>query len=293
MTYDANDRLVSRNDATGAAWTFSRDASQNIVGLQMPSGLAVSYVRNAQGQVTDKIVGTPTSFRGKGAVANRTTTYEFDGWGNISAAVSPAGARTTFEYDAKGIHCTATVDPVGRRTEFQYDANDRLVKTTRPDGKTRTYSYLPCSWVATTNESSKTLSVTRDRTFRILSLTEGTGDTTTYDYDVNGRRVSRTDAEGNTFFYVYDAMGRYLGTTSTLGTRLDQQYDADWNVSGVTDGRGNTTRYRYDARRKTHRRRRSPRLLRHPHPATPSAASPRSPTRAARPSASTTTPRAI
>lgn len=247
LNYDSDGRLVSRIDPVGAQWTYVRDASERISQMGLPSGLSISYTRNAQGQVTGKtILGSPT-LKGIRAVPDRTASYEYDAWGNIAAAVSPAGARTTFEYDAKGLHCTAVVDPVGRRTEFEYDANDRLVKTTRPDGKTRSYSYLPCSWVATTNASSKTLSVTRDKTFRILSLTNGAGDTTTYDYDADGRRVSRTDPEGNTFFYVYDAMGRYLGTTSTLGRRLDQQYDSDWNVAGVTDGRGNTTRYRYDA----------------------------------------------
>ena len=74
------------------------------------------------------------------------------------------------------------------------------------------------------------------------------GATTTYAYDLGGRRASATDALGRTVRYVYDDYGRLESVVDASGvTRYG--YDVQSNLVSLTDAEGRTTRFEYDAMR--------------------------------------------
>ena len=72
---------------------------------------------------------------------NRSTAYEYDALGRLTAIESPAGSnkRMTFAYNRLG-HTVSTTDFMGRTTTMTYNHQGRLTSTTDGVG-TISYAY--------------------------------------------------------------------------------------------------------------------------------------------------------
>jgi YD repeat-containing protein len=88
---------------------------------------------------------------------------------------------------------------------------------------------------------------------RLTSLSTGNGDTTTYQYNGQGRIIQMTDPVGRVTTYTYDAAGEHLLGINTLQGNTTFTYVTgqgaarEHAVQSVTAADGTTTFYEYDA----------------------------------------------
>jgi RHS repeat-associated protein len=187
-----------------------------------------------------------------------TTTYTYNGFGEVLTEFPPIGAETVNTYDADGDLQTSTVEGSAvtgnpaPNLETQYAYLDSSLpadptSVTDPDGDVTTLTYDVAGQVATNSVSPST----------------GVSNTTTYLYDTNGQLYCEagpkaTDAGvscpafgqprvADTTTYSRDADERVISTTDPDGNANSTQYDADGNAILTTDGNGNETKSSYDA----------------------------------------------
>jgi len=86
-----------------------------------------------------------------------------------------------------------------------------------------------------------------DDELRLISKTDGLGETETFTYDEDNNRTSWTDRRDNTSSYAYDDFGNTLVITDTMGGVQTFSYDEQNNLLSETDANGNETDYTYDA----------------------------------------------
>ena len=84
-------------------------------------------------------------------------------------------------------------------------------------------------------------------------MTDPTGGTTTYVYDLDGELTSVTDPNGNTVTYSYNTLGLVVGRVGAWQVTGDSEvsvatytYDADGDLLHATDGDGAHDSYTYN-----------------------------------------------
>jgi len=84
----------------------------------------------------------------------------------------------------------------------------------------------------------------------LISVTDGEGNSYTYEYDDFGNRVSFTDANGNKTVYTYDKCGKLKTEANALMTKekkcISYEYDKDGRIISVTSPSGYVTKNTYD-----------------------------------------------
>ena len=171
--------------------------------------------------------------------AGKTTTFEYDALGRLTAVIDALDQRTTYTYDELGNRLTQT-DANSHTTSFEYDTLGRQTARILPDGSREEMTYDPAG--------------------NLETRTDFMGRLTTYAYDVNNRLLSRTypnPAENVAF--TYTPTGRRLTATDARGTTT---YDYDAATASTTltypDGRSPELRLRqpgepHEAHRHPHR----------------------------------------
>ncbi|WP_297776494.1 RHS repeat-associated core domain-containing protein [Mycobacterium sp.] len=222
MTYDYTCTLAGAGCRSHVGWLYSSVSPRGNASGASPSDYTTSSTYDDDGEVlsTTDPRGETTSYTYNGNgdrtsltdARGNTTTYHYDADGELTTTTRPDGTELTSTYDDDG-NVTAKVDGAGDATGYSYDARDELVSTTSPP-----------------------------------TATAPGGITTTYGYDLAGRRISLTDAVGATTIYSYDAAGRLTGLDYSDLTTPDvtYAYDADGRRVSMTDGTA-TTNYSYDA----------------------------------------------
>ncbi len=154
-----------------------------------------------------------------------TTTYNYDGLGNLTSQVSPDTGTTAFTYDAAG-NVTTQTDARSTVTTYAYDALNRVTAATVTDG-TVTYEYDN-----TTTGGPYALG-------RLTKVTDPSGNTT-YAYDALGRVTSKAQSvtanpANKTFTVGYSyASGRQTGITYPSGRAVAYGFDAQGHVTSIT-----------------------------------------------------------
>ncbi len=262
LEYDAQGRPVALMDARGNRTERLFDAQDRLVGVVDAGGNTTEFIRNAVGEVTE--------IRAPEGIVSR---YEYDAWGNLVSVTDPNGGLWAFEYDLDG-RLVASTDPNGntvRRTldalgqpvAFElpgalgtitvgYDASGNISSQTYGDGTTVSFTYDGRDLrVAGTGLSlgrdengavreSNGLTMTRDGTGRLTSLTYGAGKTVRYRYDAAGNLLEVSDWLGNTVSFEHDAAGRRTTVTRSNGLSTAFDYDADRHLIGIEERRGAT-----------------------------------------------------
>jgi len=132
-------------------------------------------------------------------------------------------------------------------TTSTYDADNRLVKTTYPDGKFDSTAYDAVGRVQSrTDANGNTTQYGYDALGRLTSVTDALNQVTSYGYDEVGNRITQTDANLHTTNYQYDQRGRRIGRTLPGSQSESYAYDLGGNLHTRTDFNGKTTTYGYD-----------------------------------------------
>ncbi|MCQ2142742.1 MAG: hypothetical protein MJY56_01600, partial [Bacteroidales bacterium] len=160
---------------------------------------------------------------------NRTTSYSYDSWGNLVSTTNPDGTieQRTPSWGGTGLYIVATAITGKPETVIHYDALGREIRNgvKRFDGQWQ--------WVDNEYDLYGRLSRT-SLPYRGQAATYWS----TYTYDAYGRPVSLTEGSGKTSTWSYDGTSV---TTVKDGMTSIKTTDANGNVVSVTDAGGTIT----------------------------------------------------
>lgn len=209
---------------------------------------------------------------GRGLVSARdrngnTVTVSPDG---ITSSLGPS---ITFTRDQLG-RITTITDPANETIGYGYDSAGDLVRVTDQDGRVASFGYAAGHYLASTGGAGapplRTLAYDADG--RLRSITDGEGNVTALDIDVDARTQTVTgpdprlttilsfDERGNTrridelfggrrltTSFTYNALGLPEVSTDPLGNTSIASYDEQGNLTRLTDRDGVVTEITYTA----------------------------------------------
>ena len=242
-SYNARKEPLTVTDALGNTTTNTYDSHGNLLSTRDPLGNITSYAYNRQGlpiTMTDAL--------------NKATGFVYDGAGRVTQQTDALGNVETFTYDGNGNRLTQAVTrtrfdgtPETLTTQYEYDGNNRLVKTTNPDGSfTRSIYDALGKLSARVDALGRTTHYDYDNNGRPSKTTYPDGTSESVTYDANDQPLTMTDRAGRTTSFLHDTAGRLTKTTYPDGTTLQTVYDAAGRTIKNIDPRGNVTSYGYD-----------------------------------------------
>ncbi|GHD54181.1 hypothetical protein GCM10010317_037900 [Streptomyces mirabilis] len=182
---------ATRTDPDGACYEFAYDTELRLTGVTNPQGLTWSYTYDEAGRLR-----VETDFDG------RTLTYTHDAAGRLTSRTNAAEETLRF-----------TRDTLGRVVAQHTGTND-----------VTTYAYGPDGELSRAADANAEVVLERDALSRVLSETVN-GRTTTFTYDVLGRRTRRVTPSGLVSDWTYDPVGRPVELRSAAGS-LTFSHDA-------------------------------------------------------------------
>jgi RHS repeat-associated protein len=215
------------------------------------SGHNTTFTYNADGQLA-----TMTTPERAGITENRTTTYSYDEDGYLETVSEPAtGATTSYTYDSCGRLDTVT-DSDDYTLTSDYDALDRVTKITYPDSiyietiyerldPVRTRDRLG-RWTYTAYDAIQRVTATTDPLGRTATqqwcpcgtldaFTDPNGNTTRWEYDIQGRMIKEIRADNTEWVYDYDeTSSRFQALTDPKDQVKTYGYFLDGNLQGVS-----------------------------------------------------------
>jgi RHS repeat-associated protein len=209
------------------------------------AGRTTSYAYNQAGQLLSET-----------DALGQTTQYEYDNRGYLLRIVNPNGrTQESYSYDSYGRMATRT-DSEGLRLRYEYDNFDRLTRIYHPDGTATTYTYDRLDLAAVTDRQGRTTSyeydANRNRTDvidplgrrislayypngKLKSLTDGNGNTTTWQRDIQSRVTAKQFADGSQTSHAYESRTSRLKTvTDPLGQKTNRSYARDDRLTALS-----------------------------------------------------------
>ena len=212
-------------------------------------------VRGDRTSVTDALSHVTTSAFDDAQRLTSVTYPDPDGSGPLA---SPVLSRT---YNAASWVLTQT-DPLGGVTTNTYDHLGRMLTQTAPDpdgsgsltSPVTTYVYGSAGLIKITDPMGHDITYTRDTKGRVATLTDASGNVTTYAYDYYSNLTSETGPDPDSSgplaapvtSYAYDSQDRLTSKTDPLGGSTSYTYDVNSNLTSLQDPEGNTTQFAYD-----------------------------------------------
>jgi RHS repeat-associated protein len=230
--YNAAGRLEYAGNALSEFVHNAVDINANTIrqssDRKVPSASGTTPVGHSDGEFSAKTeldsLGRPYTDHSGGVRVD----IRYDGNGNVLSQTDSAGRTTTYEYDAQN-RLVKTTAPDGGVTQTLYDAVGRLEHVIDPRGVRTTYGY--------NNFGDRTSTSSPD-----------TG-LTSYRSDVVGRLESEERADGKVITYGWDDIGR-MRSRSSGGVTEQYNYDegeyGKGRLTSITDSTGRTD-YAYSA----------------------------------------------
>jgi len=272
--YDLNGNVTAQTNALGQVATMAYDANNNKTNeITYLNGLP--YATNSS--VYDPTLNLPLITTDP---LGHTSTFTYDGYGDLLTSTDARGNTTTNNYDSttgnllsssdalgdttvntySGGLLASSRDAIGTVTANSYDNSDNLIGTATLDASStilssNTFTYdnngnrlnstvwrhVGASWVGATT------TYIYDAKNRVIQTIDPDGGTNTVVYNAIGKQQATIDALGNTTAYAYDDQGRLIQTTYADATTETSAYDAAGNRTNSVDRAGRTTVYVYDA----------------------------------------------
>lgn len=203
-TTKASSRLKTVVTNTGYRLTFNYPVA-SFTGLYPPIGWA------------QRSSATLTNLTSAGTVVATVTYSNSTAPYNIDGLTGPDGGIWSFTYGASGLTGITRPGSATNNITINYGTNGAVSGVTR-DGITTTYTYSTSGSSATmviTDAAGKQRTIVSDLTIgRPVTVTDELGNSTTYQYDSNGRLTRKTMPEGNYLELTYDARGNVLSQRS-------------------------------------------------------------------------------
>jgi RHS repeat-associated protein len=209
-TYDDDLRLktISVNGAQPITYAYDADS------LVKQAGSLVLH-RDPQ---TALLTGT--------TLGNITTSYTYNGFGELTAMAAHHGATPLYAEDytrdslGRIVTRVETIQSVTTTYDYSYDQAGRLKTVSQNGDPSAQYAYDDngnrlSKWTPATTETGS-----YDDQDRMLSYAGAT-----YGYTANGATLTKTDNDGTTT-YDYDAFGNLLGVDLPNGTQIHYRFDA-------------------------------------------------------------------
>ncbi|MES2536206.1 MAG: hypothetical protein V4632_10075 [Pseudomonadota bacterium] len=268
FTIDGSGRLLWTNGDDGLLETYEAGSAGRLLSSADRSGNRLDYSYGANGLLS-KVVNQRSDGQGEATFLD----YLQNQLVQIRTVVSNAGVtssqtRVRYQYDGANRLSTAIID----LTPADGDISDASIYETRYayDGTSKRIARI-------TQSDGTSLSVTYVQTgpgadYRVASVTDGLGHTTSYTYDLPNRRSTVADPLGKTTTYAYDSAGQLTRITGpaidgfaettqfvyntqgdvtriidAAGNSIDLEYDAQGNQILQSDSAGNRLTRRYDA----------------------------------------------
>jgi RHS repeat-associated protein len=219
--YDASGNLTSITNALGHVTQLANHDAHGRVGrIVDPNGLITDLVYDARGRVLSRTTGLET------------TTYQYDGAGQLTQVTPPSGAFIVYSYDAAH-RLTGIADHLGNRIAYTLDAMGNRTKEEIFDAA---------------NALSRTRTQTFDVYNRLQQAIGAANQTTSYDYDNMGNLLTVVDPLNRTTRYQYDGLYRLTQTTDAAnGVVRFGYYNGNDGATSATDPRNLTTWSAIDA----------------------------------------------
>lgn len=254
VDYAANgiDVVAVRRKTSASAYTtlasYTYNTKHQPLTYTDAAGKVTSYEYSQQGQLTlvSDALGQKTSL-----------TYGADGY--LATVVNPLGRTdVTLTYDVAG-NLASTTDSQQRQVNYEYDGLNRRTKAIYPDGTSENWTYDKLDVVTYTNRvgvsthytynanrelvtitqpvdgsTSRTSSYTYFPDGQVKTFTDGNGNVTTWDRDVQGRVTAKRYADAKGYTLAYDAVGRLLKRVDALNQTTTWGYARDDRLGSIT-----------------------------------------------------------
>ncbi len=195
--YDSLGRLHGLTDGSNnAIVTYTYDGVGRLARADLGNGTYTTYAYFANG-----LVKTVANFAAGGAPLSQYD-YSYDALGH-TLTMTTGGATTTYGYDGTG-QLTSVSLPGGRTITYRYDAAGNRTAVT-DSGATTNYATDNLNQYTTVGSAQ----LTYDADGNLVQRKDGTG-TTTYTYNAQGQLASVTTPT-DTYSYLYDATGIRIG----------------------------------------------------------------------------------
>lgn len=250
--FDLSGNVVSVSDSSGVLRSFSGYNALGLPGTVVErNGLSNAYAYDARG----RMVSETRTVNGQSA----TTTYSYDGFGNISGTQGVRGAET-YNYNVAGrlLDVKTGQSDYGTWPEsisvfdqivFGYNLNG---DSTSVSGNRTTTTIVEGAddgiRPVITKEVAPVFSAyfDYDELGRLRAKRGNNGQNTSITYDRENRVKTVKDAANNISSLSYNALGEVVSSTDALGAVTTFRYDAAGNLNRVTAPNGAVTQYVYD-----------------------------------------------
>jgi YD repeat-containing protein len=190
---------------------------------------ATSDATGSQG-FTAPVVGSP-----------RVWQYSYNEFGQVLSATDPNGHTTTYAYDGQGNLVTITNAAGQATTLSNYDANGRTGRITDANGLVTELTYAPRGWLTSRKVGDELTRYDYDGVGQLTKVTQPDGSTIGYTYDDAHRLTDIADGAGDHIHYTLDAMGNRISEqvsdpNGTLARQTTRVYDALNRLQQVTGG---------------------------------------------------------
>jgi RHS repeat-associated protein len=245
FSYDEAGHNLTRTDGNGHTTVYTYNPAGDRTSVTDPLENKTEWEYNGAHDVISEI--TP---RGE------TTTIVRDGNGNPETVSRPAPGESTqttsFAYNGLG-QLESITDPLERTWSFDYDADGNLEGEADPEGDVRSWGYDENSQVTSivsprgNEEGAEPVefmtSIERDARGRPEKVIDPLGHDTEFTYDGNGNLEAETDANGHTTEFVYNPADEPIETKKPNGAVLKTEYNGAGEVVAQIDGNGDPTTY--------------------------------------------------
>lgn len=226
-----------------------------------PNGLVTNLTYDLRQRLTSKQVG------------DETTSYQYDGVGQLTRVTLPDGRSLIYTYDSAhrltsladslGNQIRYTLDAMGNRTKEDvldpngqlsqtrsrvYDALNRLYQDIGAANQTTQYAYdANGNLTGITDPLNRTTSQGFDPLNRLIRVTDPGSGQIQYAYNGQDRLIQVTDPRNLSTTYTLDGLGNLTRQASPDTGTTQSTYDESGNVLTRTDAKGQTTTTQYDA----------------------------------------------
>jgi RHS repeat-associated protein len=166
---------------------------------------------------------------------------------NLVSITDDLGFEQRFTYNPDGTMATSR-DQRGNVTSYSYDAKGNRTGTDHPAPLgDESFTYDALSRIRTmTDGKGQTRTFDYDPLDRIVKVTFSDGSSVSYTHDENGNRITRSDHTGSTDFLFYDALNRLKEEKLPEPRTILYTYDLAGNLKTFSDG-GGVVSYDYNA----------------------------------------------